>query len=105
MGSDFQAGGQGVEQSADLVEGVRDQVGRGWCAVVLGGGDHGQECHREHAQDRPAVPGSPGPDLVLVEPALALGGLERLLDGPPLPGHPHQLTQRDRVRVVAPVER
>jgi hypothetical protein len=41
VGSDSQAGGHGVEQVADLVERVRDQVGRGWCAVVFGGGDHG----------------------------------------------------------------
>ena len=42
----------------------------------------------EHGQRRPAVPGSPAPDLVLIEPDQTFGGLERFLDTPPLAGHP-----------------
>ena len=102
-GSGGGADGERVEQSADLVEGERDQAGRGRCAVAFGGGDHGQERHREHAQHGPAVPRRPGPDLVLIQTGLALGGLERLLDGPPLSGHPDQLVERDRPGLVAPV--
>ena len=40
------------------------------------------------------------PDLVLVETGPALGGLEGLLDGPPLPGDPDQFAERDRVLLM-----
>ena len=36
-----------------------------------------------------------GCDPDLVEPPWPFRGLERLLDGPPKPGHPHQLAQWD----------
>src|SRR5262245_20007233 len=51
-------------------------------------GEHGQG---EQAQRDVAVPPGPTADLVLVQPALALGPLEPLLDSPPRPGHPDQL--------------
>ena len=58
----------------------------GGLGVAFGGGGHGQEGMGEHGQGGPAVPGGPAPDLVLVEPGQAFGGLEGFLDAPALPG-------------------
>ena len=78
---------QGVEESAKLVDGQRDQPGRGGCGVAFDGGGHGQEGVGEHGQGGPAVPGAPAPDLVLIESGQAFGGLEGFLDAPALTGH------------------
>ena len=77
---------QGVEESAKLVDGQRDQPGRCGCGVAFGGGGHGQEGVGEHGQGGPAVPGGPAPDLVLIQPGQAFGGLEGFLDAPALSG-------------------
>ena len=71
-----------------------DQTGRGGCGVTFGRGGHGQEGMREHGQGGPAMPGGPAPDLVLIQPDEAFGGLERFLDAPALAGHGHQGVQR-----------
>src|SRR6201989_3024388 len=55
----------------------------------------------EHCQGGPRVPGAPWPDLVLVESDQPLGGLERFLDAPALPGDGDQDVQRDRSGAVA----
>ena len=52
---------------------------------------------RQHGQGDVPVPAGPGADLVLVQPDLALGGLEAGLDRPARPGHPHQ---RGEVRAL-----
>src|SRR5512135_1148328 len=41
------------------------------------------------------MPSDPTPDLVVIEPGLAVAGLEHLLDPVPLPLHPNQLGQGD----------
>ena len=94
------AGGeqQGVEEAAKLVDGQRDQTGRGGLGVAFGGGGHGQEGVGEHGQGGPAVPGGPAPDLVLVQPGEAFGGLEGFLDAPALPGDGDKGVQGDRAR-------
>src|SRR5215218_11173564 len=40
------------------------------------------------------IPGTPAADLMLVQPAQPLAGLERLLHPPARPRHPHQSDQR-----------
>ena len=76
-----------------LTVNVISPVGVG-VGVAFGGGGHGQEGVGEHGQGGPAVPGGPAPDLVLVQPGEALGGLEGFLDAPALPGHGDQGVQR-----------
>ena len=48
------------------------------------------QCHGQEGvaigQSGPSIPGSPAPDLVLIEPDQTFGGLERFLDAPPLAG-------------------
>ena len=67
---------QGVEESAKLVDGQRNQPDRCGRGVAFGGGGHGQEGMGEHGQGGPAVPGGPAPHLVLVESDQAFGSLE-----------------------------
>jgi arsenite methyltransferase len=50
--------------------------------------DFRQEGIGQHGQGHPPVPGAPAADLVLVQAAQALAGLERLLHPPAGPGHP-----------------
>ena len=76
--------GQAVHQALDLGQGERDQIGPGWLPGVFGGRDGGEEGVREHGQGGPAVPGREGADLMLVQAAQALAGLESLLNRPPL---------------------
>ena len=84
---------QGVEESAKLVDGQRDQPGRCGLGVTFGGGGHGQEGVGEHGQGGPAVPGGPAPDLVLIQSGEPFGGLEGFLDTPALTGHGDQGVQ------------
>ena len=92
---------QGVEESAEFVDGQRDQPGRGGSCVAFGGGGHGQEGVGEHGQGGPAVPGGPAADLVLVQSGEAFGGLEGFLDAPALPGDGTRVRSGDRARAVA----
>jgi hypothetical protein len=81
-------GDQAVEQAADLGGGQRDGPavagvvpgigGRGRCR---GGGACHEEGEGEHGQGDEPVPAGPGPDLVVVQPDLAFGGLELFFDG------------------------
>jgi hypothetical protein len=100
-------GGTGVqrrEQVLDLVAGQRDQPGRRRVAGVVGqGGDH-QEGVGNHGQGGPAVPGAPAADLMLVQAAKALAGLEAFFDGPAAPGDPDQHGQGYRAGCPAVVE-
>src|SRR6266508_446768 len=64
------------EQVLDLVAGNPDQPGRYRVAGALGQGGDDQEGVGEHGQGDPAVPGAPAADLVLVQAAQALAGLE-----------------------------
>ena len=68
------------------------------CGVTFDRGGHGQEGMGEHGQGGPAMPGSPAPDLVLIESDQAFGGLEGFLDAPALAGHGDQGAQRHRPR-------
>jgi hypothetical protein len=52
---------------------------------MLGDRGHDQERVRQHGQGHPAVPGAPAADLVLVQAAQPLAGLERLLYPPAAP--------------------
>ncbi len=71
------AGGneQADQEMADLVDGQRDQAGRGPGSGVFGGGGDGEEGMGEHREDGPSLPGGPGADLVLVEGGEFLAGL------------------------------
>ena len=69
--------------------------------VAFDRGGHGQEGMGEHGQGGPAMPGSPAPDLVLIESGQAFGGLEGFLDAPALAGDGDQGAQRHRARAVA----
>ena len=51
------------------------------------------------------VPGTPGADLVVVEPGFVFAGSEAFLDGPARTGHGDELSESGVVRVVAVVER
>src|SRR5215218_6095013 len=86
--------GLGRAQVLDLVAGQRDEPQRWWVAGVLGDRGHHQEGVRQHGQGYPPIPGAPAPDLMLVQAAQSLAGLERLLDPPAGPGHPDQGDQR-----------
>ena len=70
--------------------------------VAFGGGGHGEEGVSEHGQHGRALPGHPAADLVLVQADQALGGLEGLLDPPPLPSDGDQCGQRYRGGAPAP---
>jgi hypothetical protein len=59
------------------------------------GAGHRQERQRNHRQGDVPVPGQILADLVVVQPDLALGLLEGLLDPPPPARDPHQGDQRD----------
>ena len=69
------------EQVLELVAGHRDQSRRVRVASAFGNGRHDQEGVCEHGKGGPAVPGPPAADLVLVQAAQALAGLEALFDG------------------------
>ena len=73
---------QAGEQVPDLVPGQGDQFG--WCrlAGAFGKCCHDQEGMGEHGQGGPAVPGAPAADLMLVQTAQALAGLEALFNPP-----------------------
>ena len=77
---------ESVEEPAELVEGQRDQADRRRSPVTFGGGGDCQERHRQHHQHGPAMPGRPGPDLMLIQTGLPLRRLERLFDLPAPPG-------------------
>lgn len=87
-----------IEESAKLVDRQRDQANGTGCGVTFDRSGHGQEGMSEHGQSGPSIPGSPAPDLVLIEPDQTFGGLERFLDAPPLAGDGDQGTQGDRPR-------
>src|SRR4029453_16753298 len=61
--------------------------GWGWMLSALGGCDHGHEGVGQHGQGCPSVPGPPAADLMLIQAAQPLAGLEGLLD-PPSAGSP-----------------
>lgn len=63
---------QCIEESAELVDGQRDQACRRGCGFAFDRGGHGQEGMGEHGQGGPAIPGAPAPDLVLVEADLGV---------------------------------
>src|SRR5688572_30810034 len=65
----------------------------------------GQVGQSEHRQGDVSMPAGPGADLVLVEPDLALGRLEALLDGPARARHPHEIRQRRPRRGRGEIER
>ncbi len=92
---------QGVEEASKFVDGQRDQTSGCGLSVAFGGGGHGQEGVGEHGQGGPAVPGGPAPDLVLIEPGEAFGGLEGFLDAPALPCDRDEGVQGDRPWCVA----
>src|SRR5512144_244046 len=54
-----------------------------------------QEPQRHQGQRHVVVPADPTPHLVVVQPRLAVAGLEQLLDPMPLTLHPDQFGQRD----------
>src|SRR3954449_863291 len=54
----------------------------GWCGGVRRVLDHRQQGEGQHHQRDVAVPAVPAAGLVVVEPELGLGGLERVLDRP-----------------------
>jgi len=76
---------QGVDQTADLVDGQPDQVGSvvvvGWVGVGGAEREDGKGCQGEGGE---SVPGLPEPDLVLIEADLSLRSLETLLSVPPV---------------------
>src|SRR4051794_7698538 len=77
------AGDEFGEEVADFVECQRDQLSSTvWTVVSFARGDDGEDGVGEHREGGVAMPGVPGPDLVLVEADLALAGLEALLDAP-----------------------
>jgi hypothetical protein len=75
-------GGQPGHQALDLGQGQREEAGSGGLDGTFGRCDGSQERVREHGQGGPPVPRRPGTDLVLIQPAQALAGLERFLDRP-----------------------
>jgi hypothetical protein len=93
-------GHQGGEQVLELVAGQRDQPQRRWVAGVLGDRGHHQEHIRQHGQDHPPIPGAPAANLVLVQAAQPLAGLQAPPPPasdtrPPEPGRP-AAGRRDR---------
>jgi hypothetical protein len=71
-------GKQPREQMLDLVAGQWGQPGRRR-AGPFSTGSHHEDGVGEHGQGGPAVPGAPAADLMLVQTAKALAGLEALL--------------------------
>jgi hypothetical protein len=69
------------------------------------GDEYREQRVSDHRQQRPASPGGPAADLMLVQASQTLAGLEALLDRPATPGDADQFAQRHRVRGVAAVER
>jgi len=67
--------------------------------------ENGQETLRDHGECDVSVPGVIEPDLVVVEPDIALAGLETFLDRPSGASHPDEFTGGFVARVVAVVER
>src|SRR5215204_4503091 len=78
----------------DFAAGQRDHAWWRGMPITLGGCGDGQEGVRQHGQRRPPVPRGPAADLVLIQAAQPLGGLEGFLDPPALPGDPDQGGQR-----------
>src|SRR5215211_7504274 len=74
------------EQVLEFAAGQPDQPMRYRMSGPLGGGEHRQEGERDHGEGGPAVPGAPAADLMLVQAAQALAGMERFLNGPAPPG-------------------
>ena len=75
-------GKQRGEQVLDLVTGQPDQPGRWRVAGLFSQGRHHEEGVGEHSQGGPAIPGAPAADLVLIQAAQPLGGLEGFLNLP-----------------------
>ena len=73
---------QGGEQVLQLVAGQADQVGWRRVPGAAGGGQDHKEGVGEHGKGGPAVPGAPAADLMLVQAAQTLAGLEGLLNLP-----------------------
>ena len=67
-------------------------------------GENGQEALGDHGECDVSVPGVVEPDLVVVEPDVALPGLETFLDRPSSAGDPDEFTDGFVARVVAVVE-
>jgi hypothetical protein len=88
----------------DLVAGEGDELGWYRVAGAFGQSDHDQEGVGKHRQRGPAVPGAPAADLMLVQAAQSLGGLERLLDPPTGSGRFHQATRGRLAGAIAQVE-
>ena len=93
---------QGVEQSAELVDGDVDQAVRGFGA---GRGSGCKERVSSDDQGGPAVPGSAAAVLVLVPSEAGFSGLERFLDAPTLTGDGDEVVQGNGLRTPAAVER
>jgi hypothetical protein len=73
-------------------------------ASVFGDGRNYLEGVGHLGQGGPAVPRAPAADLMLVQAAKALAGLEVLFDGPAAPGDPDQGGQEHRAGCPAAVE-
>jgi len=58
--------------------------------------DHCEKSVSDEGQCYVPVPGNPLPDLIMIEPDLALGRFEARLDGPAEAGAPHHVLQRRR---------
>jgi hypothetical protein len=67
------------EQTLDVVAGQGDESQRWWGAGVLGDRGYHREGVGQHGQGHPRVPGVPTADLVPVQAAQPLAGLEGLL--------------------------
>ncbi len=63
--------------------------------------DHRDDRQREQSQRHVPMPPGPTAHLVLVQPAVALGQLEQVLDRPPRPRDEHQLVERRGRRSAA----
>jgi hypothetical protein len=74
------------------------------CSVTATTTDHHQGRVGQHGQGHPPIPGAPAADLVLVQAAQPLAGLERLLHPPATPRDPHQGDQRQTGRAGAHIE-
>jgi hypothetical protein len=92
---------QGREQAGDLAAGKRDHPWW-WGMLVAFGARDDQEGVGNHGQGHPPEPGAPAADLVLIQAAQPLGGLEGFLHRPAAPGHPRQAANG---RVAGPAQR
>jgi hypothetical protein len=52
----------------------------------------------QQSQSDVAIPASPTPDLIMVQPDFPLGALETLFNRPARPGHPYHLCKRRLLR-------